>query len=92
MILHVRYTAREGGNVLRKPARSNLRDMAAAAGPGQAGLFCLRHEYPHDWYPFILPVDANLPVQTLTLDLPSNDSRAAQPSILSTYKRRRAGT
>jgi hypothetical protein len=69
-ILHVRYTAREGGDVLRKAARANLSDLAAAGGPSQVRLFSLRHEYPNDWYRFVTPVDPNSLTQTLTLDLP----------------------
>jgi hypothetical protein len=69
-ILHVRYTAREGGDVLRKAARAALQEVAAGDGGVQARLFSLRHEYSSDWYRFITPVDANATSQALTLDVP----------------------
>ncbi len=53
VILHVRYTAREGGGLLRDAAMANLGqriDEAQAAGSMQ--LFSLRHEFPTAWAQF----------------------------------------
>ena len=53
VILHVRYTAREGGNPLRKIAVANLEDrIATAKTAGSVRLFSVRHEFPSDWAKF----------------------------------------
>jgi cell division protein FtsB len=52
-ILHVRYTAREGGLPLRKLATDNLAArIAAAEAPGSVRLFSMRHEFPTEWSKF----------------------------------------
>jgi Tc toxin complex TcA C-terminal TcB-binding domain len=53
VILHLRYTAREGGSLLRNAAVANLKtriDEAQAAG--SVRLFSLRHEFPTAWAKF----------------------------------------
>lgn len=53
MILHLCYTAREGGGLLRKGAVDNLKaaiDEAQAAG--SVRLFSIRHEFPTEWAKF----------------------------------------
>lgn len=53
VILHVRYTAREGGDLLGDAARENLQaaiDNAEASGCVR--LFSVRHEFPSDWARF----------------------------------------
>jgi hypothetical protein len=53
VILHLRYTAREGGNPLRKIAVLNLEDrIATAKTAGSVRLFSMRHEFPSDWAKF----------------------------------------
>jgi hypothetical protein len=53
VILHVRYTAREGGNTLRSGAVANLNDsIDAAKTSGSVRLFSLRQELPADWAKF----------------------------------------
>jgi hypothetical protein len=69
-ILHIRYTAREGGEVVRKAAREALQELAVGDGRVQARLFSLRHEYSSDWYRFFTPVDTNATSQILTLEAP----------------------
>lgn len=50
VILHVRYTAREGGELLRKGALDRIRALADAGGaPGSVRLFSVRHEFPVAW-------------------------------------------
>jgi len=53
VILHVRYTAREGGSLLRRGAVDSLKDlMAAGSAPGSVRLFSLRHEFATEWSRF----------------------------------------
>jgi Tc toxin complex TcA C-terminal TcB-binding domain len=53
VILHIRYTAREAGGLLRKGAVDNLKTLI---GDGQASgsvrLFSIRHEFPTEWSKF----------------------------------------
>jgi len=53
VILHIRYTAREGGGLLRKGAVQNLKDaIAAAEMAGSVRLFSVRYEFPTEWAKF----------------------------------------
>lgn len=55
VILHVRYTARDGGGVLKKAAQDAMIDGANTIGinnPGFNRLFSLRQEFPTEWYRF----------------------------------------
>jgi hypothetical protein len=53
VILHIRYTAREGGELLRKGAMTNLKDnIESAITVGSMRLFSIRHEFPNDWEKF----------------------------------------
>ncbi len=53
VILHLRYTAREGGGLLRKGAVKNLKDaIEAAQVAGSVRLFSVRHEFPTEWAKF----------------------------------------
>jgi hypothetical protein len=53
VILHVRYTAREGGNTLRSSAVANLNNsIDNAKTSGSVRLFSLRQEFPSDWAKF----------------------------------------
>ncbi|CAA6807459.1 MAG: Insecticidal toxin complex protein TccB1 [uncultured Thiotrichaceae bacterium] len=45
VILHMRYTAREGGKLLRDAAKANFRTQAI----GNVRLFSIRHEFPAEW-------------------------------------------
>jgi Tc toxin complex TcA C-terminal TcB-binding domain len=50
VVLHVRYTAREGGAALRKAAEDNLDDLVAAAtATGTTRLVSVRQEFPVEW-------------------------------------------
>lgn len=54
VILHVRYTARAGGDALAKQAIAEMRDMLAQANEsGLALLFSLRHDFPTEWSAFV---------------------------------------
>jgi hypothetical protein len=53
VILHVRYTARQGGDALRPQVVTELRDMFSTANAsGLAMLFSLRHDFPTEWAAF----------------------------------------
>ena len=53
VILHIRYTAREGGIPLRQLAMANLEGkIANAQAPGSIRLFSMRHDFPTEWAKF----------------------------------------
>jgi hypothetical protein len=53
VILHLRYTAREGGNALRSKATTNLNDSIGVGNTvGSVRLFSMRYEFPSDWAKF----------------------------------------
>jgi len=54
VILHVRYTAREGGAQLKQEAIANLENLVRdAEASGLALLFSLRHDFPAEWHRFV---------------------------------------
>jgi hypothetical protein len=71
VILHMRYTAREGGDLLRKNAVDTLTaQIDAAQSVGSRRLFSVRHEFPTEWARFksAAPTVASQPVPlSLTL-------------------------
>ncbi|HKV07043.1 MAG TPA: insecticidal toxin protein [Thermoanaerobaculia bacterium] len=53
VILHLRYTAREGGGLLRKEAAGELKALVdAGQAVGSVRLFSVRHEFPGEWARF----------------------------------------
>jgi Tc toxin complex TcA C-terminal TcB-binding domain len=53
-ILHVRYTARQGGDLLGKQALAEMGDMLSKAGDAELLLlFSLRHDFPTEWSAFV---------------------------------------
>ena len=53
VILHVRYTARQGGNTLRDGARQHMRELIGKANEaGLAVVFSLKHDFPSEWHRF----------------------------------------
>jgi hypothetical protein len=53
VILHIRYTAREGGGLLRNGAISYIKELIAGAqAVGSVRLFSVRHEFPTEWARF----------------------------------------
>lgn len=53
VILHLRYTAREGGDSLQSAAVSNLKTrIEEAQAVGSIRLFSIRHEFPTEWANF----------------------------------------
>jgi hypothetical protein len=50
VIIHFRYTAREGGGLLRKGAVDNLNErISEAQASGSVRLFSVRREFPTEW-------------------------------------------
>jgi hypothetical protein len=50
VILHIGYTAREGGDDLKKLATGNLEDLIGSGKTtGSVRLLSMRHEFPSDW-------------------------------------------
>src|SRR5580704_14590754 len=67
VILHMRYTARDGGDSLRRAARQAL---ASGSQEDLLRLFSIRHEYPSEWFRFMSPVGgSSAGSQSATLDL-----------------------
>jgi Tc toxin complex TcA C-terminal TcB-binding domain len=53
VILHMRYTARQGGTVLSGEATKSIEEFVAdAKASGLALLFSLPHEFPNEWHKF----------------------------------------
>ena len=53
VILHVRYTAREGGKALRDGALTNLKTrIEEASAAGSVRLLSVKHEFPSEWAKF----------------------------------------
>lgn len=58
VIMHIQYTAREGGNLLRNGAVSNLNSkIEEAQTVGSVRLFSIRHEFPSEWAKFKADAD-----------------------------------
>ena len=53
VVLHLRYTAREGGSLLKKVAMENLAtSIAEAQTNASVRLFSVKHEFPSEWSRF----------------------------------------
>jgi len=77
VVIHLRYTARDGGDTLKKAARDSLRlaPLPPAISRKEpppvaplARLFSCKHEFSNEWYRFLHPGDTALS-QALSLDL-----------------------
>jgi hypothetical protein len=66
VILHIRYTARDGGVSQAGQATAAVENQftGKTSPSGQALLFCLRHDFPDDWYAFVNATDATAPFTT----------------------------
>ena len=59
VILHIRYTARQGGALLRQKAVEHLRTLVEDANTsGLVQLFSLKHDFPGEWHRFSMPESA----------------------------------
>lgn len=50
VILHIRYTAREGGSMLGDGATTYIKDELLAEAGTMTQLFSLKHDFPNDWH------------------------------------------
>lgn len=70
VILHLRYTAREGGGLLRNGAVANLKSrIEESQTVGSVRLFSVRHEFPSEWARFKSATISNTPPQRAALSL-----------------------
>jgi hypothetical protein len=74
VILHVRYTAREGGGLLKQQAtlelQTALNEFIRSEGQqGLAQVFNLRHEFPTEWHRFLNPPAGASAPRSFTLNL-----------------------
>lgn len=70
VILHLRYTAREGGGLLRTGSLASIRElMSESLAAGSARLFSVRQEFPTEWARFLNQTPAANQRFRLTLDL-----------------------
>jgi hypothetical protein len=71
VILHLRYTAREGGGLLRNGAVTNLKtQIDEAQATGSVRLFSVRHEFPTEWAKFKgVQLGSATPAAELTLNI-----------------------
>lgn len=54
VILHVRYTAREGGSLLKREATKYLQEIISTVNTsGLIRLFSLKHDFPSEWHYFV---------------------------------------
>ena len=63
VIIHLKYTAREGGDDLRQAATNNVKTavnnmLVSQKDKGLMRLFSVRHEFPTAWYQFLHPANA----------------------------------
>ena len=69
VVLSLKYTARDGGEVLRQAAGKALREMLSDADQQPvARIFSLRHEFPNAWHRFLAGSEAG-PDRTLTAEI-----------------------
>jgi hypothetical protein len=53
VVLHIRYTAREGGGLLRNGAIVHIKELITEAkAVGSTRMFSMRHEFPTEWAKF----------------------------------------
>ncbi|MDN3689783.1 toxin [Cyclobacterium jeungdonense] len=57
VILHIRYTAREGGALLGEGATSYIKDELLAEAGTLTQLFSLKHDFPNDWHQAVTSVN-----------------------------------
>ncbi len=76
VILHVRYTARDGGDAVRQKAGDELANtvnnfIQSEGRLGFARAFSARQEFPTEWNRFLNPTDPAAP-QTLAMEIDEN--------------------
>ena len=70
VVMHLKYTAREGGEILKNAARKAMNDEIADSDSAPLmRMFSAKHEFPEDWYRFLHPANLNAVAQSFVLDL-----------------------
>jgi hypothetical protein len=70
VILHIRYTSRDGGPELKDAAKALIsQQIGEAEATGMAHLFSVRHEFPDAWTKFLNETPGANRRYALTLDL-----------------------
>jgi hypothetical protein len=70
VVLHLKYTAREGGEMLGGAAKKAMQEaIENEENIPLVRLFSAKHEFPTAWYSFLHPADITATNQTLQLDL-----------------------
>jgi hypothetical protein len=70
VVLHIRYTAREGGDALGGPALADLKGkIDAAEAAGCVRLFSLRHDFPVAWAAYRAAPEVGDGFRPITIDL-----------------------
>jgi hypothetical protein len=70
VVMHLKYTARDGGEILKNAARNAINELISdAEGSPLMRSFSARHEFPDAWYRFLRPADQNAISQQMTLDV-----------------------
>jgi hypothetical protein len=70
VILHLRYTARDGGTPLRNAAMKQIDELIKAGeAAGSTRLFSVRHEFPAEWHRFKTQAPPSAPPYELALTL-----------------------
>jgi hypothetical protein len=70
VILHLRYTARDGGNLLSTAATDGVTNLLGGAGDQRLlRLFSLRHEFPSEWHRFVSAPPSETGINVMTVDL-----------------------
>jgi hypothetical protein len=89
VILHLKYTAREGGMVLRNAALTSLKTgIEEAQAVGAVRLFSVRHEFPVEWAKFKSAIQSsNPPWHELSLNLREEHYPFWSRGILESIKR-----
>jgi hypothetical protein len=72
VILHLKYSARDGGDQLRHDAATSLQTrvnsmLVSLKDTGLTRMFSARHEFPTEWYAFLNPAPGADQVLTLNL-------------------------
>jgi len=69
VVLHVRYTARQGGAQLREKAVEHVQEFVEHANtPGLVQLFSLKHDFSSEWHQFIAPDNTEYFTATVNRD------------------------
>ena len=72
VVLHVRYTARDGGAPLKSAAKAALKEaIGAEAARPQTRMFSMKHEFPTEWYQLTRTAAASCTISLVQERFPS---------------------